>query len=143
MWILLYGFYRIYACRKNLEKLDYTNLFSPNEIISKYFEDKYVKSQIDIKKNRWNKNYFLEEIKHNDLLSEKHRKRCKYLNYVEVLLILASTVPGCVSISAFASLVCFPVGIMSSAVGIKIVQSLQELKVTSQLLIKRRRSMIK
>ena len=43
---------------------------------------------------------------------------CKYLNYVEHLLCLASAVTGCVSISAFASLVC--VRIESSAVGINI-----------------------
>ena len=36
------------------------------------------------------------------------------------LIILASTVTGCVSISAFANLICVPVDIMSSAVGIKI-----------------------
>ena len=35
------------------------------------------------------------------------------------MLILVSTVTGCVSISAFASLACVPVGITSSAVGIK------------------------
>ena len=53
-------------------------------------------------------------------MSEKYKKTCKYLNYVEHLLILASTVTGCVSISAFASLVCVPVGVMSYAVGMKI-----------------------
>ena len=36
------------------------------------------------------------------------------------MLILVSTVTGCVSISAFLSLVCVPMGIASSAVGIKI-----------------------
>ena len=36
------------------------------------------------------------------------------------LLVLVLTVTGCVSISAFTSLVCIPVGITSSAVGIKI-----------------------
>ena len=56
------------------------------------------------------RNYLLEEIKHNDLMSEKYKKTCKYLNYVEHLLILVSTVTGCVSISAFTSLVCVPVG---------------------------------
>ena len=60
------------------------------------------------------RNYPLHEIKHNDLMSEKYKKTCKYLNYVENLLILASTVPGCLSISAFSSLVCVPVGITSS-----------------------------
>ena len=52
-------------------------------------------------------------------MSEKYKKTCKYLNYVEHLLILVSTVTGCVSISAFVSLVAIPVGITSSAVGIK------------------------
>ena len=59
-------------------------------------------------------------MKGNDLMSEKYKKTCKYLNYVEHLLIIASTVTGCVSISAFASLVCVPVGITSSAIGINI-----------------------
>ena len=40
--------------------------------------------------------------------------------YVEHFLILASAGIGCVSISAFASLVCVVVGITSSAVGINI-----------------------
>ena len=66
------------------------------------------------------RNNLLEDIKHNDLISEKYKKTCKYLNYVEHLLILVSTVTGCVSISTFASVVCVPVGSMSSAVGIKI-----------------------
>ena len=65
------------------------------------------------------KDYLLEEIKHNYLMSEKYEKTCKYLNYVEKFLILVSAVTGCVSISAFASLVCVPVCITSSAVGIK------------------------
>ena len=58
-------------------------------------------------------NYVLDKIKHNDLMSENH-KETKYLNYLENLLILAST------FSAFSSLVDIPVGITSSAVGINI-----------------------
>ena len=65
------------------------------------------------------KNYLLEEKKHNDLMNEK-QKTWNYLNYVENLLILVSTVNGCGSISAFASLLCVPVGITSSTEGIKI-----------------------
>ena len=61
-----------------------------------------------------------EEIKHNDLMSGKYKKTSEYLNYVEHLLILVSTVTVCVSISAFTSLVCVPVGITSSAVATKI-----------------------
>ena len=66
------------------------------------------------------RNYLLEETKHNDLMSEKYKKTFKYLSYVEHLLSLVSAITGCVSISAFASLVCVPVGITSSAVGITI-----------------------
>ena len=62
----------------------------------------------------------LEEIKHNDLMSEKYKKTCKYLNHVEHLLNLVSKVTGCVSVSAFVSLVYVPVSITSSAVGVKI-----------------------
>ena len=35
------------------------------------------------------RNYLLDEIKYNDLMSEKHKKKCKNLNYVDHLLILA------------------------------------------------------
>ena len=66
------------------------------------------------------RNYLLDEIKHNDLISEEHKKTCKYLSYIEHLLILVSTVTGRISIAAFASLVCVAVGIMSSSIRIKI-----------------------
>ena len=35
------------------------------------------------------RNYLLEEVNHNDLISEKYKKTCKYLSYVEHLFILA------------------------------------------------------
>ena len=47
-------------------------------------------------------NHFLEEIKYNDLIGEKYKKTCKYLNYVEHLPLLVSTVTGCISIFGFA-----------------------------------------
>ena len=50
---------------------------------------------------------------------KKYKNTFKYLNQVENLLILVSVLT-CVSISAFGSLLCVPVGITSSAVGIKI-----------------------
>ena len=57
-------------------------------------------------------------------MSKKHEKVLYYfvrgLNYIEHLLISMSTVTGCVSISAFASLVGIPIGITSSAIGLKI-----------------------
>ena len=49
-----------------------------------------------LKKLDETRNYLIEEIKHNDLVYEKHRKTLKYLNYVKHLLIIASTVTTCV-----------------------------------------------
>ena len=66
------------------------------------------------------RNFLSDETKNSNLMNEKYKKTCEYLNYVEHLLILVSTVTTCFSISAFASLVCVPVGITSSAIGIKI-----------------------
>ena len=55
-------------------------------------------------------------------MSEKYKKTCKCLNYVERLFILDSAITGCVSICAFASLVSVPVGIASSTAGIKVCE---------------------
>ena len=62
------------------------------------------------------RNYFLEDIEQNELMSRKHKKVCKPLNYIEHFLILASTITGCILISAFASLIAIPIGITSSAI---------------------------
>ena len=66
------------------------------------------------------RNYLLNKINHNDLKSKKYKKTCRYLNYFEQLLIFASVITDCVSISGFASLVWVLLGIASSAVGNKI-----------------------
>ena len=57
----------------------------------------------------------IEEINQNELMSKKHKKVCRVFNYIEQLLISVSTVTGCVSIYAFASLVDIPTGITNSA----------------------------
>ena len=59
------------------------------------------------------------------------------------MLVLVSTITGCVSISAFASLVAIPVGITSSAVGIKICAIIEGIKKYKSTEKKRRRSMMK
>ena len=65
------------------------------------------------------RNCFLKEIRQYES-SKKHKKVCTTLNYIEYFLILASTINGCVSISAFASLIGIPIGITNSAIGLKI-----------------------
>ena len=57
------------------------------------------------------RNYAFKEIKQNELMSKKHKKVCATLNYFEHSLILASTFTEYISISAFASLICIPIGI--------------------------------
>ena len=66
------------------------------------------------------RNYLIEETNRNELMSKKHKKVCKTLNYIKHFLILGSTITGCVSISAFSSLVGIPIGITSSAIGLNI-----------------------
>ena len=65
---------------------------------------------------------------------------CKYLVYVEHLLVLVSAVTVCVSIS---SLVCVPVGITSSEVVLKICAVTAGIKSIRQLSRKRKKCMIK
>ena len=66
------------------------------------------------------RNYFLKEIKQNELISRKHKKICTTLNYSENFLILASTIIGCIWISSFASFLGIPIGITSSVIGLRI-----------------------
>ena len=55
-------------------------------------------------------------------MSKKYKIVCTTVNYIEQFLILASKITGCVSISAFASLIGIPIGITSSAVVLKICE---------------------
>lgn len=61
---------------------------------------------------RWNKKW--------DLVGKKHKYVWTDLNYIEQLLILVSTITGFISIFNFAFLVGIPVGIESSATGLKV-----------------------
>ena len=90
--VLLWADFTVSLAGKSLLNLSYTNLFSPNDyksdkIIYKQFKDEYVKSRVQIKKIDETRTYLLQEIKHNDLINEKHKKTRKYLNYIELLLI--------------------------------------------------------
>ena len=52
-------------------------------------------------------------------MSKKHKEACTFLNCVERFLILASTIAGCISNSAFSTLLGIPIGIPNSAIGLK------------------------
>ena len=72
-----------------------------------------VSQEFRLKNINETRKYLIEEIDQNE-------KVCTTLNYIKHFLILASTIIGCVSISAFAFLVGIPIGITSSAIGLKI-----------------------
>ena len=42
------------------------------------------------------RNYFIEEIEQNELMSKKHKKFCVTLDYIEHFFTLASAVTGCI-----------------------------------------------
>ena len=70
-------------------------------------------------------------------MSEVYKKKYKHWN-VELLIILVSAVTGCVPISEFTSLVCVPIGIASSAVGIKICEITAEIKKDKSIMKKKK-----
>ena len=61
-------------------------------------------------------------------MSKKHKKISTTLNYIEDSLVVASTIIGCISISAFASFLGIPIGITSSAIRLKICAITAEIK---------------
>ena len=71
--------------------------------------------------------------------SKKHKKVCATRNYIEHFLILASAITGCVSISAFASLVGIPIGITISAIGLNICEITAEIKNCKSVIKKKKK----
>ena len=87
-----------------------------------------ISQEFRVKNKDQTKNYLIEEINRNELMCNKHEKVCTTLNYIEHFLILTSTLTGCVSISAFSSLVGNPIEISSSVIGLNICAITAELK---------------
>ena len=54
-------------------------------------------------------------------MCKKHNKVRRVLNFIKHLLISVSAVTGCVSIFAFASFICMPLGNPSTAIALKIM----------------------
>ena len=53
-------------------------------------------------------------------MSKKQKKICRILNYIDDSRIVSSANTGCISISAFTSLIGIPIGITRSAISLKI-----------------------
>ena len=86
------------------------------------------------------RNDLSDDVKHNDLVNEKHKKVCRALNYFEHFLVFVSAFKGCVSIPAFASVIGVPVAIVSSAVGIKIYEVTAGIKKYKSIKKKKRKN---
>ena len=85
------------------------------------------------------RNYSIEEINRNELMSKKHKKVCRVLNYIGHSLIAVSTITGSVSISAFAFLGGIPVGTTNSAIGLKICVTTAGIKRYESIIKKKKR----
>ena len=81
--------------------------------------EKSISQEFRLKNIDKTKNYFLEKIKENEFIRKKHRKVCQVLNYIDQLLVVISTITGCVSVSACVSLAGVPIGITNFANGLK------------------------
>ena len=73
------------------------------------------------------------------MITKKHKKVCTTLNYIEHVLILNSTITGCISIFTFASLFGVPIGIASSAIGLNICAIAAEIKKHKSIIKKRKK----
>ena len=85
------------------------------------------------------RNYLIQETNRNESMSKKHKNFCRILNYIKHSLIAISTITGCVSISAFASLVGILVGITSSAIGLTICAITTEIKKYKPIITKKKK----
>ena len=85
------------------------------------------------------RNYFFKELDQNELMSKKHKKNCTTLSYVEDFLILVSRIIVCIFIPAFVSLLHIPIGITSSAIGLKICAIAAGIKKYKSIIKKRKK----
>ena len=72
-------------------------------------------------------------------MSNKYKKACATINYIEHFLILDSPVTGCISVSDFASLLNILIGITSSAVGLKICAITAKIKKYKSVIKKKKK----
>ena len=87
--------------------------------------------------------YFVEKIEQNELTNRKIKNVCTTLNYIEYFLISVSAVYGCISSSVFAPFLGIPVGIRTSAIGLKICAITAGIKKYKSIMKKMKESMIK
>ena len=73
-------------------------------------------------------------------MSKKHKKVCRVLNYIDHLLIVISTITGCVFISAFTCLVGIRIGITKSAIGLTVCAITAKIKKYKSIIKKKKKT---
>ena len=66
-------------------------------------KEKIISSEFGLKDIDETRNYFVEEIEQNELMSRMHKKVCTTLNYIKHFLVLTSIINERILISAFDS----------------------------------------
>ena len=74
------------------------------------------------------------------MISRKHKKASTTPNYIEHFVILAFTITGCISGSAFVYLLGIPIGITSSAIGLKICAKTVGIKMYKSIIKKKNKN---
>ena len=72
--------------------------------IFNYFKnifEEYISQEFRLKNMDKTRNYLIEEINQNELISKKPKEVCTTLNYFEQFLLLGFKITACISISAF------------------------------------------
>ena len=100
--------------------------------------DKNISQGFRLKNIDKERNYFFGKIEQIELMSIKQKKVSTTVNYIEHFLTLACTITGCVSISAFGSLLGFPIGITSSAIGFRICAITEGIKKHTSIIKKKK-----
>ena len=83
----------------------------------------------------------MKEIYWNELWSNKNKKVCTTVNYIEHFLTLVFTVTVRISISTFASQVNISKGIMTSTIGLNICAIIARIKKYKSIINKERSMM--
>ena len=84
------------------------------------------------------RNYLIEEINWNELMRKNHKTFCTTLNYIEHILILASSIAEYISVSAFAYFTGIPIEITSSAIRLKICAIAAVIKKSKSIIKKKK-----
>ena len=104
--------------------------------------DESISREFRLKNINETRNYYIEEISLNEMMSKRHEIVCRVFNCVKNLLISVSTETGYVSISDFASLIGVPVGIVGSTIGLQIFVLTAAIKKYKTIIKKRKHDKI-